>query len=119
MTCGFKRTKTPEDFKFLKEAFYNFKGHGNSYSHSIMDKMVMKGLDINAVDEVLEIYENSIWFMYFPHYKVNGEFFGKLVGEGEEMKKRGLKTLGKNTFLKFEGEGEREKVIEQLSTSNE
>ena len=84
-----------------------------------MDRLVRKGLELDAVDDVLEIYENALWLMYFPHSSVSQSLYETLKQQDDADKTSRLaKALETNPFIKFENEADRETVIGQLKEVN-
>ena len=71
----------------------------------IIDSICNKGIELRALGDVVEIYSNSIWFMYFPHFDVTKALL-KAVQESDDqqLSERMLKIINNNPFIKLDKE---------------
>ena len=59
-------------------------GNQNEMSNLIVDKMIMKLLKFDKLEEVIEIFTYHQYLMYFPHYDITYSVLKKVLKEDKE-----------------------------------
>jgi len=65
-----KKAKTSEDIETLKDAYFNFLGHRNIIPQTTLDKLMMKGLEVEEPEKLFDFFNYHSQLLYHPKPKV-------------------------------------------------
>ena len=61
-----ERISVPEDVGTLKDAYYNYLGHRNILPQAIIDKLMLKALEIGEAKQMLDFVNYHSELLYHP-----------------------------------------------------
>ena len=107
------RLKTQDDFFLMYQAVINLMAHDNMLMNKTWDQFVKKGIELEKIKEVYEIYHYHTFFKYYPHYDVTEALIDKILERNINDELAGLiLLLGKLPLVKLRKESRHK--IEQI-----
>lgn len=61
-----KKAQTGEDIETLKDAYFNFLGHRNIIPQTTLDKLMMKGLEVEEPEKLFDFIKYHSQLLYHP-----------------------------------------------------
>jgi hypothetical protein len=82
-----ERITVPEDVGTLKDAYYNYLGHRNILPQNIIDKLMLKALEIGEAGQMLDFVKYHSELLYHPSQKVLEEYTTTFEAAGYDQLK--------------------------------
>lgn len=88
-----------EDVKETIEIYLQFIGWKNKIKQSILDKFVIKALEVDGFEEILTLVEHHAELLYFPTESVTEQLFDHAKGKGYEQVKQLHQAIERRPFV--------------------
>ena len=100
-----KKAATAEDIDVLTEAYANFLGHRNLIPQRVLDKFMMKALEVDAGEKTNEFMKCHAELLYHPHPNVIQAYTDYFSNKGYDALKEWFKSAAKGRYLWKHPEG--------------
>lgn len=100
-----RKAQSPEDIQTLIDAYMNFLGHRNLIPQTIIDKLMLKAIEVDGADKTFDFMKHHAELLYHPSPSVIQAFTDHLAQKGYESLKTWFQSAIKGRYLMVHPEG--------------